>query len=230
MTSTRHPAKFNNDILDAIAPWLGERDMVLDPFAGVGGITKLHATLPFLDIYCIELEHEWASQIDTTGGRVTVFEGDCLGVMATMVGNVRFDAVVTSPTYGNRMADSHTPSPSDTSKRNTYTHTLGRKLGKNNSGAMQWGGQYQTFHRKAWRLATMLVRLGGLFVLNCKDHVRGGEVMRVTDWHTQTLMSLGWELEGVEKIKTPGLREGANADTRVDYEWVKVFKQQSEES
>ena len=122
------------------------------------------------------------------------------------------------------MADSHTPGPNDKSRRNTYTHTLGRKLHEKNTGAMQWGDDYRTFHKKAWGIATMLVRPGGLFVLNCKDHIRAGEVQRVTDWHTNCLMSLGWELIAHEKIKSPGMRDGANADVRIDYEWIKVFE------
>lgn len=230
--NTRHPARFNDDILNAIEPWLDPYMMILDPFAGVGGITKLREAKPLIFL-CIELEPEWADQIPLqahdSACSTTVFTGDCLGIMAHMLGNIRVDAIVTSPAYGNRMADSHTPSPADTSRRNTYTHVLGRKLSRNNSGAMQWGKAYQLFHKKAWRVATELVRPGGLFVLNCKDHVRGGEIMRVTDWHTQTLMGFGWELEGVQKIETPGMRDGANSDVRVDYEWVKVFRKPTEE-
>ena len=48
-----------------------------------------------------------------------------------------FDMVVTSPTYGNRMADHH--NAKDGRRRITYTHNLGRTLTPGNSGAMQWG-------------------------------------------------------------------------------------------
>jgi tRNA G10 N-methylase Trm11 len=81
-----------------------------------------------------------------------------------------FDAVVTSPTYGNRMADHH--HARDGSLRYSYTHTLGRSLHPNNSGTLHWGAEYQRFHSLAWREVWRVVRPGGRFVLNIKDHVR----------------------------------------------------------
>ena len=48
---------------------------------------------------------------------------------------------------------------------------------------MQWGDAYRSFHVKAWREAWRVLRPGGRFVLNIKDHIRNGERMPVTDWH-----------------------------------------------
>lgn len=74
---------------------------VLDPFAGVGKIHTLENHTSG-----IELEPEWAAQAPINKGITIV--GDALERMrewATFY--VGFDAVVTSPTYGNRMADHH---------------------------------------------------------------------------------------------------------------------------
>ena len=51
--------------------------------------------------------------------------------------DVTFDAICTSPTYGNRMADHH--EARDGSPRDTYRHVLGRPLTPGNSGALHWG-------------------------------------------------------------------------------------------
>ncbi len=219
--AAHHPAKFNAAIIERIADYLEDYWQVLDPFAGVGGIAKVLSYKPHLAITGIELEPEWAEQAPS---EMLMIVGDCVKVMANQLeGFVKFDAIATSPAYGNRMADSHTPGPADKSRRNTYTHSLGRKLDEKNTAQMQWGDAYKKFHRKAWYIATMLVRPGGLFVLNCKDHIRDHQVQAVTAWHTQTLHQFGWDLIAHEKIESPGLRDGANSDVRVPYEWIKVF-------
>jgi tRNA G10 N-methylase Trm11 len=76
------------------------------------------------------------------------------------------DAIVTSPTYGNRLADHHRAS--DPLLRRSYTHDLGRPLHSENSGAMQWGDAYRAFHRRAWAEAVRVLKPGGRFVLNVK--------------------------------------------------------------
>lgn len=133
-----------------------------------------------------------------------------------------FDAIVTSPVYGNRMSDHH--NARDDSRRHTYRHYLGRPLTEGNSGMLQWGKKYREFHTTAWRLATQLVRPGGLFVLNVSDHIRKGKVERVAAWHLKVLMGLGWTLEQVVKVPTPRQRHGENSNLRVDGEMVYVLR------
>lgn len=60
----------------------------------------------------------------------------------------------------------------------------------------------------------------GRFVLNIKDHIRNGKRQMVTDWHIETLQSLG--LVVVEHVKVPcsGMRIYRNAGARIDYESV----------
>lgn len=124
--------------------------------------------------------------------------------------------------YGNRMADHH--NARDGSKRNTYKHALGRDLHTENTGAMQWGEAYRDKHRRVWTECRRLLKPGGRFVLNISDHIRGGKVMPVTDWHIRTLEGLGYTVQEHRQVKTPRQRHGANGHLRVDNEWVCVFE------
>ena len=67
-----------------------------------------------------------------------------------------FDAVVTSPCFGNRMADHH--NAKDNSKRHTYRHYLGRELTKGSAAGMQWGEEYKHFHTEAWLEAKRVLK------------------------------------------------------------------------
>lgn len=145
-----HPATFSKAILDRLRSMLAvERDRVgaiavLDPFAGVGGVHELAEEN--VHTYGVELQPEWAAAHERTV---------CMSVLdfpKSWDGEL-FDAIVTSPCYGNRMADSHDaqdkcrlcdgegalpssdPAPSvqcpkckgsGLTLRNTYTHALQR--------------------------------------------------------------------------------------------------------
>ena len=102
-----------------------------------------------LETVGVELEPEWADLHPDT------FVGNAL---ALKFDDADFDAVVTSPTYGNRLADHH--NAKDGSVRRSYTHDLGRQLQEDNSGAMHWGPKYRDFHRKAWIEAKRVIRPG----------------------------------------------------------------------
>lgn len=208
MQPVKHPAKFSDAILDAIYPLLPLQGDILDPFAGTGRIHEL--CYEGLETYGIELEPEWAAM----HARTEV--GNALDLPFD---DASFDVIATSPTYGNRMADHH--EAKDGSKRVTYRHTLGRSLSDDNSGALQWGPDYCDFHAAAWVEANRVLKPGGLFVLNCKDHVRKGEVQRVTLWHWHFLsQGLGYQTAAVRKVRTPGMGFGANGSARVPHEWV----------
>jgi len=205
-----HPAKFTATIVEVLhdrAP----TGLILDPFAGTGRIHQLRNL--WRQTVGVEIEPEWAN-LDS----------------ATIVGNALhlpflegvFDGVVTSPCYANRLADSH--HAQDGSVRHSYTHDLGRRLHPDNSGALQWGDSYRNFHVRAWGEALRVLRPGGAFVLNCKDHIRAGVVQPVTAWHIAELERCG--LDVIEDIEIPvtGLGFGANATIRVDHEHVVVMR------
>ncbi len=206
--STKHPAKFNDRILAAINRALPTEGRILDPFAGTGRIHELATETR--STWGVELESDWADMHYRTlrGSALTLPWFDDT-----------FAAIATSPTYGNRMADKY--DGRDGSTRNTYRIALGKDLQPGNSGAMQWGDEYREFHRKAWREAKRVLQPGGVFILNMKDHIRGGERQWVTNWHVVHLQTvLGFHEVRSERIKTRGLAFGANHSARIDYEEV----------
>ncbi|MCZ7537782.1 MAG: site-specific DNA-methyltransferase [Acidimicrobiia bacterium] len=133
-------------------------------------------------------------------------------------GDDTFDAICTSPTYGNRFADHH--DARDGSTRRSYTHDLGRTLHPHNSGQMQWGPAYRDFHEAAWAEAARVLAPGGRFVLNIKDHVRRGRWVDCAGFHIATLQALGLRVVAIRPVATPSLRYGENGEKRVDAELV----------
>ena len=182
-------------------------ETVLDPFAGTG---KIH-DLPYKTTG-VEIEPEWAMLHKNT----EIGDATCL-----RFDNESFDAVCTSPTYGNRMADSH--EAKDGSKRNTYTHTLGRKLSDNNSGKMQWGDEYKALHTKAWGECFRVLKNGGVFILNIKNHIRKGREVDVYGWHKSELERIGFVFVCVEEVECAGNRFGDNSQLRTGIEYVAKF-------
>lgn len=202
-----HPATYSDAILAVAAELLAGYRRVLDPFAGPGGIHRL-ADLGH-EIGAVELEPEWA------GAHPATIVGSALELPFDPAS---FDAVCTSPTYGNRLADHH--DAADPEARRSYRHDLGRPLHVDNSGAMQWGDQYRTFHAAAWREAVRVLRPGGRFVLNIKDHVRAGRWQDVAGWHLAELCRLGLEVAAVRPVPTRGLPLGDTGEVRVGAELV----------
>lgn len=101
----KFPAKFSPPILEQIALELRARlinGTVLDPYGGVGGIHALRDALPGLDTVAVEIEPEFAAcHPDTLCGDSRLL-GEVLGDRAGTI-----TAVVTSPDYGNRLADQY---------------------------------------------------------------------------------------------------------------------------
>ena len=237
----KHPAKYSKAILHLIQREvqkivnngdLGEW-YIIDPFGGVGGIFDLHA-MEFdyepgeltLKITCVEIEEEWA-QVAAIHPRYRPTHDQVICVDFFDFSNhpsVRetYDMVIVSPTYGNRMADHH--DAKDDSKRNTYKHTLGRDPSEGSSAVMQWGEEYRQFHANAWAEVMNLLRPGGYFLLNVKDHIRKGEKMPVVAWHKAMVQALGFTLLYTHQVATPGHREGENHELRVDGESVFIFQ------
>jgi SAM-dependent methyltransferase len=208
-----HPAKFSGEVMAWLRlaghRWLPPGPRILDPFAGVGTVHALG-----WQAVALELEPEWARQSPgpaVVGNALALPFPDCT-----------FDGIITSPCYGNRMADHH--NARDDSKRHTYRHCLGRPLHVANAGAMQWSRDYQLFHEAAWAEAVRVLRYGGYFLLNVSDHIRAYQRQPVTWWHLSCLQALGLELMEVTPIYTKRQRHGANANLRVDHESLCVLR------
>ena len=212
-----HPARFTDALLPHFAAILRAHNVatLLDPFAGTGKIHRLKAMVPTLTtIHAYELQPAWAAWHPDT--RV----GNALDLPLP---DATVDAVVTSPTYGNRMADHFTAT--QPGGRNTYTHQHGAPLHPDNSGALQWGRAYCRFHHRAWTESLRILRPGGLFLLNIKDHIRNKKRQRVTLWHTLNLTYChGLALIDHHRIQTPGNRFCQNADARIPYESILTFR------
>lgn len=116
------PAKFTPAILDVIERELWNRrgglGVVLDPFAGVGGVHTLADRLPGLVTVGIELEPEFAATHERTLCANSLRIADHLDDLRSIIANAQgapqhrhavdlFDIVVTSPAYGNRLADQY---------------------------------------------------------------------------------------------------------------------------
>ena len=201
-----HPATYPKAVLDVIDELLGPARLILDPFAGVGGI---HALRPHRVTIGVELEAEWAAM------SLFTIVGDATRLPFA---DYQFDAVATSPTYGNRLADGY--DGRDGSRRFTYRLALGRELSPGNSGALQWGDAYRVFHRCAWDEARRVLKPDGRFILNVKDHIRGGKRQHVTEWHLDALTTIGFRLVTQREVPVPGIRVGRNADARIGFETV----------
>ncbi len=214
-----HPATFSEPILARIADHLreaghGEHSTVLDPFAGIGGVHHLRERVDVKTVG-VEIEPEWAAKHPDT------VEGNALE-LTNQFPPETVDAIATSPTYGNRMADHH--NAKDDSVRLTYKHTLGRDLHDDNSGSLQWGDEYRNFHQVAWAEAEAALKPGGTLTLNIKNHIRDGVVQRVAEWHINTLLGLGLILEALDAIPTGGLMAGENSGKRLEVEYEITFR------
>lgn len=227
--NVKHPARFS----DALFPYLrepieaftlkrGREPLLLDPFAGTGRIFELADLCS--GIIAVELEPEWVelARTNITQPWCHARQGDATNLPAEWTDI--FDIWMSSVTYGNRMADSHTPGPNDPSRRITYTHSLGRKLHERNTGRMQWGPRYRHMHVLAYLEAARVLSADGLLVLNIRDHIRGGEVQPVTQWHVDCLHELGFQAIESRRVETPGMRFGANRNLRLDHEWVLTLR------
>lgn len=218
-----HPAKYSGSIVELIGEelipkyvlTLANRPIVVDPFAGVGGIFAMTDRHEAIVAIGYEIQPRWAANHDSIV---------CMNWLNARP--LEIDAVITSPVYGNRMSDHH--NAKDDSRRLTYTHVYGEPLEEGNAGTLQWGDDYRTFHALAWDRVWSCLKSGGVFILNVSDHVRKGEVQPVTAWHKKTLLSMGFMLEEEHEVKTPRMGFGQNGRKRVDGEAVLVFRKPSD--
>jgi tRNA G10 N-methylase Trm11 len=212
--TVKHPAVMGGHILEACKKFLPPQGArILDPFAGIGTTAKL---LPEYQVVGVEIEKEWAEQEDST------ICGDSFAVVPTLG---LFDAILTSPAYGNRMADDF--NASNSSSRITYRHRLGRPLSERTTANCHFGRkklEYETLHEGIWKVCVEALKPGGVFILNCKDFIANGETKEVTKWHISVLEGLGLLTESEEKVPSKGMRFGANREKRIDYEWVVALR------
>jgi len=204
--TVRHPAKFSRVLLPVLARYVYPSDLVLDPFGGSGGVARLNCRAVVHELQLRVLVHARGARRVCGNGLHLPFR------------SCAFDALVTSPTYGNRMADTYL----DDSKRNTYTAGLGR-LHPDNTGAMQWGARYRAVHREIYIECARVLKPAARVVLNVSNHIREGREVDVASFHLAAWGALGYELIETHKIKTPRNRLGRNGGARCEVEFVFVL-------
>lgn len=254
-----HPAQWSEPVLDAIVDVLvdlGEVDFeALDPYCGVG-LGRLHDKLAkFFDedggLTGVELEREWAKRRAGMPVGCQIVKGDATNLPAGW--SDHFGFVITSPCYGNRMADCHEPTARDycrtcdgkrkvkgqpckncrgtgMSDRRTYRHRLGRMPSTNSSAVLQWGNEYRRHHRAAIDEWTRVLVPGGCAIVNMSNHFRtlergaGPIEQKVVEWWVNELVVRGWSLVEVRRVKTQRARKGQNGESRVDGEVLIVAR------
>lgn len=208
-----HPAPFNVDALKLARRLLNDRYdehdpnvSILDPMAGIG---RVH-DLPWPTVG-VELEPEWAAtHPDTQVGDATHLA----------CGGNTFDAIVTSPPYGNRLADQYA---GDGTKRLTYRISLGRPLTDGSAAAQQWGRSYRRIMSDVWAECARVLKPNGLMIVNLKDHVRKGKVMPVTGWTANEITQWGLRLVHCLPVPSGSTSRWTNSNEVLSGEVLLVF-------
>lgn len=214
--SPKHPAKFTDILIETIAKHISEGDRVLDPFAGTGKIGMLKSYVPNLIIGANELEPEWLTPNEYGCDYLYYQDAEFLNPLEN------YNVIITSPTYGNRMADNF--KASNPQGRITYTHYLGRTLTDGNTGKMHFGKKYQDKHVACFKNLLHLLPKSGKVIINISDFIKQGQIIQVVDWYVEMMESLGMELIDDIPVHTPRMRYGANNNVRVEEEHILIFR------
>jgi len=202
---TNHPAKFPAKVLEIFQDQVDQQPeppRVVDPFAGIGGV---HSLKNCRSTVGIEIEEDWADAHPKT------ICGDSAELLLAVPGD-SVDMIVTSPAYGNRMADQYLPKDTDTSRRFTYAVSLGRKLTEGNGAAKSFGPKYCEIHSAVWAQCARILKPEGSLLLNIKNFYRGGEVVDVVAWHLAELRSLGLSVVEIHDTDLGGIQFSPNRD------------------
>lgn len=216
-----HPAKYSDGLLYYIYEEIKNSKKLLDPFAGTGKIGKLKRFGYEGKIYANDIEKDWISPNVYGCDYISIQDAEYLEYPKNY-----FDAIATSPTYGNRMADHF--KAKDNSRRITYTHYLGKDLQVGNTGKMQFGKDYKEKHERIYNHLYELLNFNGKIVVNISNFIKNGEEIDVVGWHIQALKNCGFNYIKTIWVKTPRMRFGANSMKRVEKEAICVFEKISE--
>jgi SAM-dependent methyltransferase len=214
-----HPAKYSNEFIPIFAEKLQGYEIVLDIMAGTGKIGRIKEFNWQGRLLCNEIEPEFtkimAYPIDAW------FFNDA-AQLPFRTGSI--DAICTSPTYANRLADHWHQGKKNKHFYFSYTFGLRRDLNPENTGHMQWSEPYRIKHWQIYKECYRTLRQNGRLIITISDHIRKGQIIPVAMWHKTTLLELGFKLEEDLLIPTRRLRCGENYKVRVEYEHIFIFK------
>lgn len=247
----KFPAKYSEPILDQIALELRARlitaGTVLDPYAGIGGIHALRDLLPGIDTLGVEIEEPFAAcHPDTLWGdsrELAKRIGDRAGTVT---------AVVTSPDYGNRLADQYLGSENEKcracdgkggtykldepincpacngtgrskSRRMGYAIALGRKCDPRSGARYQFGKKYRDLHLGVLGAVCETVPAGTLLIYNVSSSIADKGYRPVMEWWV-TEIARRADIKALVPIETARLKFGANYDARVPAEHLIIAR------
>lgn len=214
-----HPAKYNNKSIPIFAALLSDKKRILDPCAGTGKLALIKQHGFTGKIICNELEPEWIVTSPYPIDEMHIGDAACM----SWARNSSFDAICTSPTYGNHKADNYNNKVIP-AKKVIYTHSLGRQLNPNNTGRMLWGDEYRGKHLAIYRECKRVLSPCGLFIINLSNHIKRGTLIDVIAWHKIILVKLGFIfLEEIQIIIPPLFLRG-QVNLRPAHESILVFK------
>ena len=211
---TPHPAKYSNELLPVLAKYAyGE---ILDPMGGTGkaGLLKKFNT-NIKGVTINELEREWSEQAYNNGVDI-VITGDARNLSGL------YDCIVTSPPYGNRMADNFKARKPDSMRRG-YVGDLGRQVSAGSVCCKHFGKGYEE------EMASILDAIMDKvvferFILNVSNFIRQFKEVNVVSWYKDYFINRGLKLTAEEKVITRRQKGvGANTHLRAPEEYVLVF-------
>ena len=215
---TPHPATYTDALLPIFAELLLKSQLapqvsgtvgpgpakILDPFAGTGKIARLRAWLPQAEFYGYEIEPEWAEQARAAG---------CVMHHRRQPADALPRRHVRRHLHEPDLREPHGRSPRG-ARRQPAPHLPARARpaadARELRGAAMGREEYRALHVAVWTECRRVLKPGGIFVLNVKDHIRGGVLQEVTNWHAVTLLMLGFVCTRRVHVPCPGQRHGAN--------------------
>lgn len=159
----------------------------------------------------------------------------------------RYQLIVTSPPYDNRMQDQYLGTPAEQAqraltgkkpRRNGYAIDLGRRVTEGSAAGVR-GDDYRKMMFEIYESVVGRNLLpGGHFIVNVassfvtKQTKKKGKAGRdttvtynpVAEWTLCTLLGLGLTLVDARFVETPGYRDGQNRGARVGGEMVYLFR------
>lgn len=215
MKKTPHPAKYSNELLPSLAKYCyGD---VIDIMGGTGkaGLLKKH-NKNIKSVTINELEREWSEQAYENGVD-TVITGDARSLSGM------YDCIVTSPPYGNRMADNFNAGKPD-SMRRRYVGDLGRNVSNGSCCCSHFGKGYEK--QMSEILDSVISNIDFTrFVLNISNFIRQFKEVNVLGWYISYFEQKGFKIIFEEKVVTRRQKGvGANTNLRVPTEHILVFE------